>query len=517
MAIEIPNSGSQVEDRIKVDVQRSAPDSNPYIKTHWLRSLIAGIALRIFDFYRDLARTETRVMPDTASGDLLLRWGAIFVGSENVATGSTGRVVATGRTPGVIIPSGSTLISNGIIFITTASAVISNKVINLVSLSRSGTLVTAIAAGEHGLSSFVPVTISGADQVGYNVTDVAITVTGPTSFTYSTTSAPATPATGVIQAEFISASVPVESATYGAGTNLDQDTPVTFQTPLARVDSTAYVDSGTIGGGTDAETNDAYQARYLDKIQNPVAHYNVADIVALAKEVAGVTRVWVEEANTAVGAVTINSLTRTNNVATAVTTAAHGLSDGMAVTILGADQVEYNVPNARVIVEPPNTFHYVVSGSPVTPATGAATASTAIALGQTRVFFMRDNDVDPIPTASEVATVYAKLDTIRPANTSAVDLIVKAPTANVIDYTFTELVPDTATMRTAIVANLAQFHSEQTSVGQDDDVKAYEAAIKNTIDTETGESVQSFTLSSPVGDLVNNSGEISVLGTVVFP
>ena len=67
MGVGTPDSATQVEDRIKADVQREAPDSNPYLTVHWLRSLIAGIARRIFDFYLDLNRTETRLFPDTAA------------------------------------------------------------------------------------------------------------------------------------------------------------------------------------------------------------------------------------------------------------------------------------------------------------------------------------------------------------------------------------------------------------------------------------------------------------------
>ena len=60
MSVGTPDESTQVEDRIKADVQREAPDSNPYVRVHWLRSLIAGIARRIFDFYQDLTRTEAR-------------------------------------------------------------------------------------------------------------------------------------------------------------------------------------------------------------------------------------------------------------------------------------------------------------------------------------------------------------------------------------------------------------------------------------------------------------------------
>lgn len=139
------------------------------------------------------------------------------------------------------------------------------------------------------------------------------------------------------------------------------------------------------------------------------------------------------------------------------------------------------------------------------------------AKGQVTVYFMRDNETPAIPDASEVATVKAQLDTILPANTSTTDLIVAAPTPVATAFTFSALSPDTSTMRTAITASLTQFFSEETVVGTDIDEDKYRAAIINTIDTETGDDLDTFTLSTPSGDITIASGEIGTLGTVTYP
>jgi uncharacterized phage protein gp47/JayE len=516
MGVATPDNSTQVEERIKADVQREAPDSNPYLREHWLSSLIVGTGRRQFDFYRDLNRTEDRLMPDTADEETAPRWGNIFIGEQNAASGSSGNLVAQGVAGGSV-GIGEVVAVNGKTYETVSSAVIADQTINVLSITRSGATATVIAAGPHNLSSFVPVTISGADQSEYNVTDAVITVTGLDSFTYQVSGTPVTPATGTIEASFTSASVPVESIDFGSDTNLDLDTPVKLQSPIVDVDDTLHVDFGAIGGGTDEESIPDYKVRYLDKIRNPIAHFNANDIKAKAKEVAGVTRVFVEEAGDEVGTIAVTSINRNGNVATVVTTAPHGYDDGQQVSITGAVETDYNVTKARIIVENTTTFHYVVLGVPSTPATGTILASASIALGQVRTFFMRDNDSDPIPTQSEVDAVEAELDTIRPANTSSADNIVKAPTANVTNYVFTELVPDTTTMRAAVTANLEQYHEEQTTVGVDDDEKLYNAAIANTVDPDTSDTIQSFTLSSPTGDLINNSGEIATFGGATFP
>jgi hypothetical protein len=517
MAVGTPDSATQVEDRIKADVQREAPDSNPYLAVHWLRSLIAGVARRIFDFYLDLSRTETRLMPDTADAETAPRWGNIFVGPANAAANSSGQLVATG-TVGGAVPIGASLTAGGKEFTVTLGGTITLQSLVISSITRSGGIATVTTVADHNLSSFVPVTISGAVEPEYNAVDAAITVTGPDSFTYPVTGSPSTPATGTLLAGFTTANVTVASVDFGADTNLAVDTPVALQSPIVSVDNTLYVTYGAVGGGTDAEATEDYVARYLDKIRNPVAHFNAADIIAKAKEVPGVTRVFVQAAGTEVGTVGITSITRSGNVATVITDVPHGFEGGQTTSILGAVEPEYNVTDEHIIVEDASTFHYVVVGTPSTPATGTGlTAATSIPLGQVSTYFMRDNDADPIPVASEVLVVKAAIDSILPANTSTADNFVSAPSPVTVDYTFTALAPDTTTMRAALNANLQQFHDEQVSVGVNVDEDAYRAAIKNTVDPDTGDIVQTFVLSAPTGDITINAGEIAVKGTVAFP
>jgi len=72
-------------------------------------------------------------------------------------------------------------------------------------------------------------------------------------------------------------------------------------------------------------------------------------------------------------------------------------------------------------------------------------------------------------------------------------------------------------MQTAITANLQQFFKESTTVGVDVDEDAYRSAIFNTVDTATGDTVSTFGLSAPSGDVTIASGEIGALGSIVYP
>ncbi len=140
------------------------------------------------------------------------------------------------------------------------------------------------------------------------------------------------------------------------------------------------------------------------------------------------------------------------------------------------------------------------------------------AVGAVRVFFMRDEDDDPIPTASEVTAVDDVLQGIRPATTVPADLDVLAPTPEVVNFIFDALSPNTLTMQAAIEANLAQYFAEETSVGVDVSEDGIRAAIITTTDTVTGERVVSFNYTTPAsGDITIAAGEIGKLGSFVWP
>ena len=130
---------------------------------------------------------------------------------------------------------------------------------------------------------------------------------------------------------------------------------------------------------------------------------------------------------------------------------------------------------------------------------------------------MRDNDTPAIPTGGQVTTVKNKILEIKPANTGDADVIVLAPTGVSVAFTFSALTPNTTSMQAAITASLQQFFDENTSVGVTIDEDKYRAAIANTVDTSTGDVINSFSLSDPVGDVIISAGEIGILDVVTYP
>ena len=138
-------------------------------------------------------------------------------------------------------------------------------------------------------------------------------------------------------------------------------------------------------------------------------------------------------------------------------------------------------------------------------------------VGQVTIYFTRDNDTDSIiPSTSEVNTVKEKLLEIKPSHVAPADVIVLAPTAKVVNFTFTSISPDTPSMRSSITENLKAFFQEETDVGATLYAYQYNSVIFRTIDLQTGLPLNSFVLSAPTGDITTTSSEIAILGTVTF-
>ena len=89
------------------------------------------------------------------------------------------------------------------------------------------------------------------------------------------------------------ASVAVSAAKAGAASDAAAGTTLSFVSPVPGVDSTATVAAGGLTGGADEESDDALRARLLERLRQPPHGGAELDYIRWAKEIAGVTRVWV--------------------------------------------------------------------------------------------------------------------------------------------------------------------------------------------------------------------------------
>lgn len=137
-------------------------------------------------------------------------------------------------------------------------------------------------------------------------------------------------------------------------------------------------------------------------------------------------------------------------------------------------------------------------------------------IGQVTVYFVRDGDPNIIPSPAEVQTVYDVLLTEKPVTIADSDVIVNAPTPITVNFNFTTISPDTTTMRTAISDNLTQYFANDLDIGSDVLQIAYNSILYNTIDPNTGEKLQSFTLTLPAGDIILADNEVAILGGITY-
>lgn|GEM_PF-574988 len=137
--------------------------------------------------------------------------------------------------------------------------------------------------------------------------------------------------------------------------------------------------------------------------------------------------------------------------------------------------------------------------------------------GQVKIAFMRDDDANPYPSSFEVETVREKIHSmIMPAHTAPEDVVVAAPTKLDVDIDIASLVPDTASMRRAIIARLEQFFGESVDYATNIPHDAILCAVRETYDREGRAKVVSFTLADPASDVTVGANELPALGEVTF-
>lgn len=307
MALDLPESAAEISTRAKTDVRRELEQSDPFLRRSYLGAMISSICNRIFEFYQALREAELESNPATAVRNLL-KFANAYGLSQLPGAPAAGQIFidsSGGVGVGTLIPNGTRFVSSdGSIYVSSADATLSDGSASISALTSAGTTATATTSAAHGLASNAVVSISGANEAGYNLANVAIKVISPTQFTYELAAATTTPATGTILLSFSGATIGVSSEEAGEAFNLEGDTDLPFETPILGVNNPASVVFPGIIDGTDLEGLEPLRARLLDRIQNPVTNFNTAQIRATLLAIPGVTRVFVQEQTPATGQVT---------------------------------------------------------------------------------------------------------------------------------------------------------------------------------------------------------------------
>lgn len=445
MPLNIP-SRTNVVRALQAYVREALPGLDPSVTTRrgFIGGMVKSLGSSLHDWYVALQRAAREFFPQTATNEFLVQgwWSDITGLSRNPAAPARGKILITG-TAGTIVPSGAVLSSGGQTYTTDNAVVIVSQYLRPVTLTRDVDRAIFETSSPHYLATGMTVEIANATPADYNGTHV-ITVTSDNEFTYAIADDVTTPALGDITAAATWGNADITADSNGTAGNLADGTQLSFSAPVSGLNATAIVTFGEIGGGTDIEDLEDFRERVLEALGTDFGMFSADEIKIVAKQVPGVTRVWVNQAT------------------------------------LGGTNGVYE--------------------------------------GQVKIGFMRDNDANPFPSSQEVNAVRDYIiANIMPAQTAPEDVMVFSPTKKTVNFTFTALSPDTASMRLAIRTRLEQYFDESVDLGTNITEDDYRCAIKESFDLDRRQQLKTFTLSAPDGDVTCDPDELPVLGTITFP
>ncbi|MNJ60812.1 Baseplate J-like protein [compost metagenome] len=126
--------------------------------------------------------------------------------------------------------------------------------------------------------------------------------------------------------------------------------------------------------------------------------------------------------------------------------------------------------------------------------------------GTVGLFFMRDNDPDPIPSSEACAQVKAYIDVERPVTA---ELYVLPPVEKPVLYEI-KVSPDSGAVRLAVEAALVDLHNRESTLGGE----LLESHIREAISGAVGE--HNHKLFAPTGDVLSAANEMLTYGGVTW-
>lgn len=414
MAIEF-STISQIQERlanalilaVNVGQLDTSKQIDPNIRNSFALGLVKSMSAG-FDENNDNAKEVLKqLFPHTATDEYLELWASWFGITRKDPVKAEGYVVFTGTASTTIANATAIQKADGTQYETQASATISAQTIGITTLTRSGSTATATTTANHNLATGVSVTIAGASQSDYNIT-ATINVISNTQFTYTISGTPASPATGTITASFTSAFVFIKALEYGVNGNSAGGSQLSLISPIVDVNDNCYLSYDGLTLGLNAETDDELRTRFKARCSFFGSPFSASGLSIFIKErIAGITRVWVQEAEPHPGYVTIY-FTRdydTNIIPTA-----------SQVNAVKNEIIDFDngikpapTPHNYVIVSAPTPVPITITFATLSPNT--ATMKTAITTTLTDYFKSPSINVGGDITLNEInALIYGVID-----------------------------------------------------------------------------------------------------------
>lgn len=194
------------------------------------------------------------------------------------------------------------------------------------------------------------------------------------------------------------------------------------------------------------------------------------------------------------------------SVSSTVTLAGDGMTGGADIETPAA----YRARQLERRRRPPAggaTHDYIAWAKSIAGVTRAWVYPGELGVSTVVVRFVRDNDASIIPDAGEVLTVQEYIDTVRPVTA---DVTVVAPVATPLNFTISGLDPDTAEIREAVEAELADMLQREAVPGATILLSHVRAAISGALDEND------HVVVSPAADVAYSAGQLATMGTVTW-
>lgn len=297
----------QILERSRNDLRAVLPDLDPSIVQSFVRAIIDSNAGRAYDLTTLQKQVLAEAFPQTSTGTFAEQWAGYNNLERQAAQPSIGSIIMQG-TSGTAIPSLTTLTSKaGDEYETQANVTISTLSQALASANASASLVvTCVTTGPHSLATGALADFTNLLS-GANTTAAEVTIIDDNTFSYI---APLVTVTGDVldtgaQYSFDGVVAEVQSVETGLSKNLGSGSVLSLVTPITGVNDDGFVTFGGLKGGTDQESSESLIDRTISRRANPVANFNSAAIRLKAREIASVTRVFIQEITPYAGAVTV--------------------------------------------------------------------------------------------------------------------------------------------------------------------------------------------------------------------
>tara|TARA_R110000868_G_scaffold389629_5_gene658958 strand:- start:214 stop:1584 length:1371 start_codon:yes stop_codon:yes gene_type:complete len=455
MAVNLPTNASDIVNRQKADIQNYLPNSNPFLKNGLLSSLIQSSGYRFFDMYQLLETVQKGLFLDNYADESVLNfWGNLVNVSLGKPTSAQGEVVFSSNQNGTLIPNGTLLSNDSITYTTLSDKNISKNNNTILQITQSAGLATIIFSGAHNLATGINIIITGSDQDTYNGSK-SVTVVSEIEANFNIDINTISPATGNIKSDYYVSNINVQCSSNGVNTNRSSGASLSLQNPIVGINNNAFVSLGGLVGGTDTEEEKNYKSRIEDAWKNPVAGFNAQSIINQAKIIKGITRCFVLRATK------------------------------------GLDNGNYLKNNAGFVT----------------------------------VYCVKDKSESIITTTTDNANIKTSIMQIAPMNDVSNNIQVLSLEPIDINFNFSNIIPNSTTMETSIKENIRQFFRSKNIINGVEsnklndgniDINDINLTILKTVDTITGQSLQSYTLTTPLTNISIGDGQIAIEGDVIF-